>query len=178
LARITGAQSARNCPLSHAGQRRKARERGIMKPDARSKSGWASSRLLVTLGVCVSAALILSFGFCLLLVIAATLQGCMNEHWRPGGHSDVTFAVSHRGDAVVFNAHGEGGRDLYVLDLATHSITRIFLESWPDGPSGNSKENLWEAFVDGGDPREIANYRLFDEPLNWRPDKPAPSKAP
>ena len=49
----------------------------------------------------------------------------MNEHWRPEGDSDVTFAVSRRGDAVVFNANGEGGRDLSVLDLVTHSITRI-----------------------------------------------------
>jgi hypothetical protein len=102
----------------------------------------------------------------------------MNEHWRPAGHSDVTFAVSHRGDAVVFNAHSEGGRDLHVLDLTALPITRIFLESWPDGRSGNPKKNLWEALVVGGNPREIANYRLLDDPINWRLDKPKPSKIP
>jgi Tol biopolymer transport system component len=53
------------------------------------------------------------------------LRGCMNEHYRPGGHGDVSFAISPKSDAVVFNAVGDGGRDLYRLDLGTYGVTRI-----------------------------------------------------
>jgi Tol biopolymer transport system component len=49
----------------------------------------------------------------------------MNAHDRPGGHADITFAVSPRGDVIVFNAVGDGGRDLYRLDLATRRVTQI-----------------------------------------------------
>ena len=53
------------------------------------------------------------------------VAGCMNAHDRPGGHADITFAVSPQGDAIVFNAVGDGGRDLYQLDIATLRVTRI-----------------------------------------------------
>ena len=62
---------------------------------------------------------------CLLLSFVVVLRGCMNEHYRPLGHGDITFAVSPRGDAIVFNAVGEGGRDLYRLDMATFRVARI-----------------------------------------------------
>jgi Tol biopolymer transport system component len=45
----------------------------------------------------------------------------------------------------------------------------FFLESWPDGPTGFSKQSLWAADAEGGDPREIAGYSLFDDPLDWTP---------
>jgi Tol biopolymer transport system component len=62
---------------------------------------------------------------CLVGGILMLLRGCMNEHSRPGGHGDISFAVSPGGDAIVFNAVGDGGRDLYRLDLATRRVTPI-----------------------------------------------------
>jgi Tol biopolymer transport system component len=50
----------------------------------------------------------------------------------------------------------------------------FFLESWPVGPTDSAKENLWEIGVDGGAPRKLADYGLFDDPLHWKPD---PSKG-
>ena len=35
-------------------------------------------------------------------------RGMHEPHDRPGGHGDVTFAISPRGDTLVFNAVGEG----------------------------------------------------------------------
>lgn len=43
--------------------------------------------------------------------------------------------------------------------------------SWPNGPTGHGKENLWEIAVDGSAPRKIAGYGLFDDPLYWKPDQ-------
>jgi hypothetical protein len=54
----------------------------------------------------------------------------------------------------------------------------FFLEEWPDGATGHAKESLWEMGLDGGHPREIADYGLFDDPLNWRPGPPVPKRGP
>ena len=62
---------------------------------------------------------------CLVVSILLVLWGCTNAHDRPGGHADITFAVAPQGDAIVFNAVGDGGRDLYRLDIATRRVTRI-----------------------------------------------------
>ena len=59
------------------------------------------------------------------LSVVFVLRGCMNGLDRPGGHGDVTLAISAHGDAIVFNAVGKGGRDLYLLDMATRQVTRI-----------------------------------------------------
>jgi Tol biopolymer transport system component len=63
----------------------------------------------------------------MLVAVAATLilSGCPNGHDRPLGHADVTFDVSPSGEELVFNAAGEGGRDLDRLDLASRKVTRI-----------------------------------------------------
>ena len=42
----------------------------------------------------------------------------------------------------------------------------------------HAKESLWEMDVDGGHPREIAGYGLFDDPLNWRPRPPIQKRGP
>jgi Tol biopolymer transport system component len=57
--------------------------------------------------------------------VVLTLRGCMNEHYRPGGHGDVTFRISPEVDKLVFNAVGEGGSDLYVLELASLKVSAI-----------------------------------------------------
>ncbi len=48
----------------------------------------------------------------------------------------------------------------------------FFLELWPDGATGHAKESLWESDIDGGHPREIADFGLFDDPLHWMPGPP------
>ena len=52
----------------------------------------------------------------------------------------------------------------------------FFLESWPDGLTGAPKAGLWEVEIEGGNPREVATYALFDDPLNWRPEPSIPTK--
>ncbi len=52
----------------------------------------------------------------------------------------------------------------------------FFFDTWPDGPTGRSKERLWEVDIEHGNPREIAGYALFDDPLPWRRAPPVPTK--
>lgn len=58
------------------------------------------------------------------------LHGCSTQHSRPFGLGDVTFDVSPDGKAIVFSGIGEGGRDLYLLDLGSRRVTP--LTSSPD----------------------------------------------
>jgi Tol biopolymer transport system component len=46
-------------------------------------------------------------------------------HYRPIGHGDTTIAVSPIDDAIIFNAIGTEGRDLYRLNLSGLDVTRI-----------------------------------------------------
>ena len=46
-------------------------------------------------------------------------------HHRSPGHGDITVDVSADGDWLVFNAVGDGGRDLYLLHLGSRAVTRI-----------------------------------------------------
>ena len=69
---------------------------------------------------------------CRLLLIVCTgalAAGCplasRDGHYRPHGHLDITFDVSPSEDAIVFNGVGAGGRDLFLLDLASREVTRI-----------------------------------------------------
>jgi Tol biopolymer transport system component len=62
---------------------------------------------------------------CLVVWILFVLRGCMNEHYRPHGHGNISFGISSRGNTLVFNAVGQGERDLYLLDLETHRVTRV-----------------------------------------------------
>jgi hypothetical protein len=61
--------------------------------------------------------------------------GSPNGHGRPQGHQDTTLDVSPTDEAIVFNATGAGGRDLYLLRLDDLSVTRIAetpeYEVWP-----------------------------------------------
>src|SRR5688572_30076832 len=55
-------------------------------------------------------------------VTFCSLAGCPlstpKDHYRPPGHLDITIAASPSEEVILFNGPGEGGRDLYVLDLA------------------------------------------------------------
>ncbi len=52
------------------------------------------------------------------------------------------------------------------------------VESWPGGPTQDSKQSLWESDLTGTRTREVASYRLFDDPLDWQPPGPVPTPQP
>ena len=49
----------------------------------------------------------------------------MNQHTRPFGTEDITFCISSRGNRLVFNSNGNGGRDLFLLDLNSLRVAQI-----------------------------------------------------
>lgn len=51
--------------------------------------------------------------------------GTPRDHYRPHGHQDTTIAIPQTDDAILFNAIGTGGRDLYLLDLTDLKVTRV-----------------------------------------------------
>jgi Tol biopolymer transport system component len=51
--------------------------------------------------------------------------GTPRDHYRPPGHGDTTIAVSPMDNAILFNAVGKGGRDLYLVELTNLKVTRI-----------------------------------------------------
>ena len=114
--------------------------------------------------------------YCLVGLTVAVL-GCGPGHSRPSGHDDVTFAIAPSGQSVVFNAQGDGGRDLYLLDLTTQKVSRIAAtpdyevdpEFAPDGKTivyaagqpGDRADHLFTRTLASG-----AVRRLTAEPFN------------
>jgi Tol biopolymer transport system component len=95
------------------------------------------------------------------------------------------YVARSDGTEVKTLAHPTGGQDARPGGGCSHPDftpdgKRIFffLESWPDGATGHAKESLWEMDVDGGHPREIAGYGLFDDPLHWTPGPPIQRRGP
>ena len=74
-------------------------------------------------------------GFAASLCLCGCPFGSPSDHYRPPGHADTTFDVSRNDEAIVFNAVGEGGRDLFLLRLADLRVTRVAhtpeYEVWP-----------------------------------------------
>jgi Tol biopolymer transport system component len=67
---------------------------------------------------------------------AWNLRGCATEHSRPVGHNDITFDVSPDGRALAFAGVGDGGRDLFLLDLQSRRVTPLTSsEDYEIGPS-------------------------------------------
>jgi TolB protein len=114
------------------------------------------------------------------------LRGCANAHNRPRGHDDITFDISESGDALVFNATGTGGRDLYVLRLSDLSVTRIAetLEYEvspsfsPDatsvvyaaGVAGDRADHIFIRRLDGTDIRQLTSADANDSSPHVSPD--------
>lgn len=74
-------------------------------------------------GMLTKASMVCAVG--VLLSIGLTLRGCMTEHSRPVGHGDITFDISPDGRSLVFAGVGDGGRDLYLLDLSSLNVTQL-----------------------------------------------------
>lgn len=53
------------------------------------------------------------------------LLGTPQDHDRPHGHQDTKTEVSPTDGAILFNAAGTGGRDLYLLDSTGSKVSRI-----------------------------------------------------
>lgn len=104
----------------------------------------------------------------------------------PDGRS---IAFSHGGYApdhaiYIANADGTNMRQLTHRDkqgcfdpVFTPDGKRLvfLLESYT---GGHPKRGLWEIDVTGGEPREIADYALFEDPFHWTPRLPADAKRP
>jgi Tol biopolymer transport system component len=107
------------------------------------------------------------------LFAIAGVRGCMTQHTRPIGQQDMTFDVSPDGHEIVFNASGEGGRDLYRLDLVRRKVTLVARTPEyetaprfsPDGRSivyaagrdGDRADHLFVCSVDGSGRRQITS---------------------
>jgi Tol biopolymer transport system component len=87
----------------------------------------------------------------------------------------VVKQVTHVGKS---QSHTEGAGCTRPAFMPDGKRILFFLEIWPDGPRGHSKQNLWEIGIDGSGLRKIADYGLFDDPLHWKPDAAKGVKAP
>ena len=120
------------------------------------------------------------------LLFVFMLSGCWKEDKPAVGQEDISFGVSPRGDSLVFNATGDGGRDLYLLDLAQYRVTRIskspereFDPSFsPDGKwiafsarsPGNRGNHIFVQNVDGGSRRQLTWGDNSDTSPAFSPD--------
>jgi len=117
-------------------------------------------KVILALAVALAAAAVL------FVAAAVFLKGCSQQHYRGSGHQDVTFDISAKGDQMVFNGVGQGGRDLYLLDLKTWRVTRVARTAeYEVDPafSPNGKTLVYAA----GTPGDRADH-LFVRPLNPR----------
>lgn len=122
----------------------------------------------------------------MVLTAASLLSGCANGHDRPGGHSNISFSISPRGDEVVFNAGGEGGRDLFRLELAGLTVTRVAATSdyevdpeySPDGMSvvyaagkpGDRADHIFLRSLDGKSVKQLTKVDANDASPGFSPD--------
>jgi Tol biopolymer transport system component len=134
-------------------------------------------------GCGITASCVALFG---VLLIALLVRGCMNEHSRPGGHGDVTFRIAPKGDKLVFNAVGDGGRDLYLLDLKTLNVKAIATTPdyeldpsfSPDGTSvvyaadkpGERADHIYVRMLDGTQAKQLTTEDANDASPEFSPD--------
>ncbi len=119
--------------------------------------------LVALVAVCCVLALLFANGISRLIIPDP------NEHSR--SRSDMEFSLSRTGTALVVNAHGTGGRDLYYADLVTHTVRRIAATpdyetapaispngkwiAYASGKPGEREDQLWLRSVDGAVVRQL-----------------------
>jgi len=112
--------------------------------------------------------------------------GTPRDHSRPIGHGDITLDVAPADDAIVFNATGAGGRDLYLLRLDDLRVTRI--AETPDyevdpslsadgktvvyaaGVPGDRADHIFTRPVDGGPAAQLTRKDANDSTPRFSPD--------
>jgi dipeptidyl aminopeptidase/acylaminoacyl peptidase len=147
--------------------------------------GWSTStitdpvlRLATSRGI--ERSRIVLVGFLMLL----SVTGC--GHDRPHGHTDMTFSLSPQGDKLVFNAVGNGGRDLYLLDLKTMRVDRVAstptyevdpsysqdgkLIVYAAGQSGDRADHIFVRSLDTGHVTQITREDANDSSPSFSPD--------
>ncbi|HEX6963106.1 MAG TPA: hypothetical protein VF175_14650 [Lacipirellula sp.] len=118
-------------------------------------------------------------------LFAVNLSSCANYHSRPPGHGDLSFDISPAGDQLVFNAAGDGGRDLYLMTFPELRVTRIAATAEyevdprfsPDGKrivyaAGKPGERADHLFIRSltGDARQITSTEANDSLPSFSPD--------
>ncbi len=112
--------------------------------------------------------------------------GTPRDHYRPHGHQDTTIDVSSTDDAILFNAVGTGGRDLYCLDLTNQKITRIAetpeYETAPSfspnglrivysaGVPGDRADHVFTIRRDGSSKKQLTDIDANDTSPRFSPD--------
>jgi Tol biopolymer transport system component len=91
------------------------------------------------------------------LVLLSTTSGCWKHKNSTGSDADIAFSVSPQGDLLVFNAKGQGGRDLYLLDLKKKHVTRISKSPECECEPSFSPDGKLIAFVDES-PADTGNH--------------------
>lgn len=114
------------------------------------------------------------------------LSGCPNGHDRPAGHGDISFGISPDGSQIVFNAVGQGDRDLFLLDLTTLKVTQIAATAdyevdpkfAPDGKSvvyacgrtGDRADHIFLRSTDGKTVKQLTTGKFNDSAPSFSPD--------
>jgi TolB protein len=109
-----------------------------------------------------------------------------SDHYRPPGHGDISIAVSPNDDAILFNASGTGGRDLYLLNLVDQKVTKILDSSdyettpcfSPDGlrvvyaagVKGDRADHIFSMRLDGTDKKQLTDIDANDTSPAFSPD--------
>jgi Tol biopolymer transport system component len=112
--------------------------------------------------------------------------GTPRDHYRPPGHLDTTFTVSPMDDAILFNAVGTGGRDLYLLELTDLKVTLI--AETPDyetaasfspdglriayaaGVPGDRADHIFTIQADGSEKTQLTDIDANDTSPQFSPD--------
>ena len=121
-----------------------------------------------------------------MVCVCGCLLGTPRDHYRPIGHGDTTIAVSPMDDAILFNAAGTGGRDLYRLDLTNLNVTRIAetpdYETAPSySPDGlrivyaagvpdDRADHIFTLRIDGGVKTQLTDIDANDTSPRFSPD--------
>ena len=126
----------------------------------------------------------------LLAVGLLGLTGCPigtpSGHSRPHGHQDVTIDISPADDALVLNATGQGGRDLYILNFADKTVRRIAETPdyevaptfSPDGKTiayaaglpGDNADHIFTIGIDGQAKTQLTTQKANDTSPSYSPD--------
>jgi Tol biopolymer transport system component len=121
-----------------------------------------------------------------LLVMVSVLSGCQSGKDWASGRAHVTFDISPQGDSLVFNAEGNGGSDLYLLDLKRSQVTPLAISPGyefdptfsPDGksiafvarPPGDWGDHIFVQSIEGGSRKQLTTDETSDTCPTFSPD--------
>jgi len=126
----------------------------------------------------------------ILCIVTLCFVGCPmgtpRDHYRPHGHQDTTFDIGPTDDAIVFNASGNGGRDLYLLNHEKLNVVRITNSPGyevapsfsPDGKRivyaagvpGDRADHIFTIGADGNLPVRLTDVDANDTTPRYSPD--------